>query len=66
MQKSAIYVRVLTDKIPEAQREKFAFREDRNYPAIAIDGEKNRMLLPDDYNKMMWMPMSVLRFVKLA
>jgi hypothetical protein len=66
MQKAAIYIRILTDQIPEQQREKLAFREDRNYLVIAIDPEKNRMLLPDDHNRMVWMPMGVLRFVKIA
>ncbi len=66
MQKAAIYVRVVTEQIPEAQREKLAFRDDRNYLVIAVDSEKNRMLLPDDYNKMVWIPMSVLRFVKIS
>jgi hypothetical protein len=65
MQKAAIYIRILTDQIPEQQREKLAFREDRNYLVIAIP-EKNRMLLPDDHNRMVWMPMGVLRFVKIA
>lgn len=66
MQKAAIYVRVVVDQIPEQQREKYAFRDERNYLVIAVDAEKNRMLLPDDHNKMIWMPMGVLRFVKIA
>lgn len=66
MEKGVFYVRVLTDQIPQAQREKLAFRDERNYVVLSIDREKNRMLLPDDHNKMIWMPMSVLRFVKVS
>jgi hypothetical protein len=46
MQKAAIYIRILTDQIPEQQREKLAFREDRNYLVIAIDPEKTACSCP--------------------
>ena len=66
MQKGTVYVRVMTEQIPEAQREKLAFRDDRNYVVIHVDTEKNRMLIPDDHNRLVWVPISVLRFVKVS
>lgn len=66
MQRGTLYVRVLTEQIPDAQKQKLAFREDCNYVVIHVDAEKNRILIPDDRNRLIWVPMSVLRFVKVS
>ena len=66
MQKSMVYVRVLNEQIPETQKKGLAFRDDRNYVVIHVDPDKNRMLIPDDRNRLIWVPMSVLRFVKVS
>lgn len=54
------------DQVPEDRRTVLAFREERNYPVLSVDAEKGRMLLPDDSNKLIWVPMAVCRFVKLG
>jgi hypothetical protein len=66
MQKTIFYVRILLDTVPEEKRATLAFREERNYPVLGIENEKGRLLLPDDSNKLIWVPMGICRFVKLA
>lgn len=66
MQKTLFYVRILLDTVPEGKRVTLAFREERNYPVLGIESEKGRLLLPDDSNKLIWVPMGICRFVKLA
>ena len=66
MQKAGFYVRVLLDSVPEERRTTLSFREERNYPVLGIESEKGRLLLPDDTNKLIWVPMGICRFVKLA
>lgn len=66
MQKTIFYVRVLLESVPEEKRATLSFREERNYPVLAIENEKGRLLLPDDGNKLIWVPMGLCRFVKLA
>lgn len=66
MQKTVFYVRVLLETVPEEKRATLAFREERNYPVLGLESEKGRLLLPDDANKLIWVPMGLCRFVKLA
>jgi hypothetical protein len=66
MQATTFYIRVVIDEIPEDKRTSFAFKEDRNYPVLSADPEKNRILIHDDQNRLLWIPMAVCRFVKLA
>lgn len=66
MQKSSYYVRVVMDQVPDDKKQGLAFRTERNYPVLGLDAEKNRLLLPDDTNKLIWVPLGLCRFVKLA
>lgn len=66
MQKGTFYVRLILDTVPEERRATLAFRDERNYPVLGLDSEKGRLLLPDDANKLVWIPMGICRFVKLA
>ncbi len=66
MKSTGFYVRLLLETVPEEKRGTLAFREERNYPVLALDGDKNRLLLPDDANKLVWVPMGISRFVKLG
>lgn len=66
MQSTKFYVRMIMETVPEERRTSLAFREERNYPVLGVDSEKGRLLLPDDSNKLIWVPMGICRFVKLA
>ncbi len=66
MKTAAFYVRILFDKIPENHKVRNVFREDRNYPVLAVDSEKNRILVPNDKNQLTWAPLSAFVFVKLG
>lgn len=66
MNMGSFYIRVQLDQIPEDKRNAFALKEDRNYPVLGLDGEKNRLLIHDDQMKLLWIPMGVCRFVRLA
>ena len=58
------YVRCLIEKIPEGKN--LNFRGDRNYPVLGIDSQNNKLLTHDDEHKLLWLPTSLFRFVKVS
>lgn len=58
------YVRFLSEKVPEGK--KLNFKEDRNYPVLGVDAQGGKILVPDNENKLLWLPMGLFRFVKLS
>jgi hypothetical protein len=59
------YVRILFDQIPQNHKIRKVFREDRNYPVLAVDPGENRFLIPDDRNRFVWAPAQAFAFVKV-
>jgi|GEM_PF-4404640 len=55
------YVRCLIDKIPAEKNLKF--KDDRNYPVLAVND--NKLLTHDDTNRLIWLPISIFKFVKV-
>jgi len=66
MNSNYFYVRVQIELIPPEKQKQFALNAERNYPVLGIDAEKNRLLLHDDQMRLLWLPMAVCRFVRLA
>lgn len=62
----AFYVRCLVEKIPEEKKEEISFKDDKNYPVLGVDPQGKKILVPDDKNRMLWLPNDLFRFVKLG
>jgi hypothetical protein len=53
-------------RVPEGHKLLEHFSEDRNYPVLGLDSNKNKILLHDNYNRLHWLPMNLFDFVKLG
>lgn len=63
---TSFYIRIDFDALPPEKKKQLALREERNYPVLDVDREKSRLLIPDDKQRLLWVPMALCRFMRMG